>query len=83
MTKHEFDERLTTIQIYYYIPDYQSLLQEFIWQTIDSQPDFPRINQFLKYWQHNIDAKIHTIYLTHMDFWNKKYIIKNITEVKK
>jgi uncharacterized protein Usg len=79
MTKQEFDERLTTIQIYYYIPDYQSLLQEFIWQTVDRQPDFPRSHQFLDHWRIHIEARIHTIYLAHTDFWGKM-IFRNVTK---
>jgi uncharacterized protein Usg len=79
MTKQEFDERLTTIQIYYYIPDYQSLLQEFIWQTVDRQPDFPRSHQFLEHWRNHIEARIHTIYLAHTDFWGRT-IFRNVTK---
>lgn len=83
MVKPMFDERLTTIQVYYYIPDYQSLLNEFTWQTVDCQPDFPRIHQFLDYWRQNIEARIHTVYLTHIDFWNQKYIINHVLDIKK
>ena len=79
MTKLQFDERLTTIQIYYYIPDYQSLLQEFMWQTIDCQPNFPRTHQFLEHWRNHIEARIHTIYLAHTDFWGQT-TFKNITK---
>lgn len=66
-----FDERLTTIQIYYYIPDYESLLQEFTWQFVDYQPEFPRTHQFVDHWKRNVEARIHTIYLAHCDFWGK------------
>lgn len=79
MVKPLFDERLTTIQIYYYIPDYQSLLQEFTWQFVDYQPEFPRAHQFVHYWKDHIEARIHTIYLAHVDFWgNLKFT--NITK---
>mgnify|MGYP000328867124 CR=1 FL=1 len=78
MVKPVLDERLTTIQIYYYIPDYQSLLQEFTWQFVDYQPEFPRAHQFLEYWKGNIEARIHTIYLAHCDFWGKTILI-NVT----
>lgn len=79
MTKQTFDERLTTIQIYYYIPDYQSLLQEFTWQCVDYQPEFPRTHKFLRHWKDNIDARIHTIYLAHIDLWGN-LTFKNITK---
>lgn len=73
------NERKTTIQIYYYIPDYSNILQEFIWQCVDYQPEFPRTHQFLEYWHKNIEAKIHTIYLSQCDFWGN-YQYKNITQ---
>ena len=79
MVKPVFDERLTTIQIYYYIPDYQSLLQEFTWQFVDYQPEFPRAHQFLRHWKENVEARIHTIYLAHIDLWGN-LTFKNITK---
>ena len=32
------------IRIYYYLPDYSSLVQEFIWGTMDIIPEYPRFN---------------------------------------
>jgi uncharacterized protein Usg len=49
------------IRIYYYLPDYSSLVQEFIWGTMDIIPEYPRINKFLQYWHDNIDAVIASI----------------------
>jgi|TARA_R110000822_G_scaffold30716_1_gene89276 uncharacterized protein Usg len=49
------------IRIYYYLPDYSSLVQEFIWGTMDIIPEYPRINTFLNYWHENIDAVIASI----------------------
>jgi uncharacterized protein Usg len=53
--------RLTTVQVIYRMPDYLSLLQEFIWQTLDSPPDYQRIHEFLQYWEDNIEAPIHSV----------------------
>ena len=39
--------RLTTAQIFYHLPDYPQLLQEFIWQQLDVAPDFPQLKKFL------------------------------------
>tara|TARA_B100000902_G_scaffold311901_1_gene301870 strand:- start:890 stop:1060 length:171 start_codon:yes stop_codon:yes gene_type:complete len=33
-------------------------VNEFIWQTKDQQPDYPRITQFLDYWDKNIDGPV-------------------------
>ena len=52
---------LTTIQVYYWIPDYRHILQEFMWQTMDVSPEFPRMNKFLRYWEHNIEGPIHDV----------------------
>ncbi len=51
------------MQVVYYIPDYLHLVNEFIWQTEDQQPDYPRINQFLDYWDKNIDGPIKEVYI--------------------
>ncbi len=40
------------------MPDYLNLVNEFIWQTRDQQPDYPRIEEFLDYWDKNIDGPI-------------------------
>ena len=52
---------LTTIQVYYWMPDYRHILQQFIWQTMDVSPEFPRMNKFLHYWEHNIEGPIHDV----------------------
>ena len=51
------------MQVVYYIPDYLHLVNEFIWQTEDQQPDYPRINRFLDYWDKNIDGPIKEVYI--------------------
>jgi len=65
MTVEYTNNRLTTLQIYYYVPDYTSLIQEFVWQYEDCQPQYPRTHQFLNYWHINIDAVISEILLAH------------------
>ena len=54
---------LVTLNITYYRPDYRSILQEFIWQTMDVKPKYPRVQKFLNYWHNNIDAIINEIQL--------------------
>jgi len=44
-----------SVQVVYYMPDYLNLVNEFIWQTKDRQPDYPRIGRFLDHWDKNID----------------------------
>ena len=52
-----------SVQVVYYIPDYLSLVNEFIWQTEDQLPDYPRITRFLDYWDKNIDGPIKEVYI--------------------
>ena len=54
-------ERLTTTQVLYYMPDSPSLLQEFVWQTLDLAPEYPRIRRFLDFWRREIEAVIHSV----------------------
>ena len=49
---------LVTVDILYWMPDYENILQQFIWQTKDVVPDIQRVHKFLNYWNDNIDAVI-------------------------
>ena len=49
---------IVTINILYWMPDYTHILQEFIWQTSDVRPEYPRVHKFLNYWHENIEAVI-------------------------
>ena len=49
---------LVTVDILYWMPDYDNILQEFVWQTKDVVPEIPRVHKFLDYWHKNIDAVI-------------------------
>jgi uncharacterized protein Usg len=55
--------RLATAEVLYYIPDHPTLLQTFIWQTLDLAPQYPRIHKFLDFWRREIDAVIHSVTL--------------------
>ena len=55
--------RLATAEVIYYMPDHPSLLQSFVWQTLDLAPKYPRIHQFLEFWRREIDAVIHSVQL--------------------
>jgi uncharacterized protein Usg len=55
--------RLATAEVLYYLPDHPSLLQSFVWQTLDLAPSYPRIHRFLEFWRREIDAVIHSVQL--------------------
>lgn len=54
---------LVTVNVIYFIPDYNSLVNEFMWQTLDIQPKYPRVMKFLNFWQTEIEAVIKEIQL--------------------
>ena len=53
------------INVYYWMPDYNNVLQEFMWGTEDIVPEYPRVHKFLNYWHHNIDAVISEVLVSH------------------
>tara|TARA_B100001559_G_C16486192_1_gene616163 strand:+ start:156 stop:407 length:252 start_codon:yes stop_codon:yes gene_type:complete len=54
---------VASVQVIYYMPDYKNILNEFVWQTEDITPEFPRIGKFIKYWDENIEGLIRDIYV--------------------
>jgi uncharacterized protein Usg len=60
--KQEFrDYRLTTAEIIYHLPDQPEVLQSFIWQRLDSAPDFPELRRFLEFWSRTIEGRLHSV----------------------
>lgn len=59
--------RLTTAQIYYYMPDHPTLLQEFVWQQLDIAPRFPLLHRFIEFWKREVDAKLHSVKVAHTE----------------
>ena len=53
--------RLTTAEILYHMPDFPTVLQSYIWQEMDIQPDFPVLNKFLTFWQEELDGPLHSV----------------------
>ena len=52
------DYSLVTVRIIYFMPDYHSIIQEYVWQTLDLRPRYPRVQRFLDHWRREIDAVI-------------------------
>ena len=53
--------RLTTAHILYRMPDHPAFLQEYIWQELDIAPRFPVLAKFLRFWELNLDGKLHSV----------------------
>ncbi len=55
--------RLTTAEITYHLPDRPTLLQTYLWQEYDLAPRFPRLREFLAFWEENLDGPLHSVRL--------------------
>ena len=51
-------QHCVTVNVNYWMPDYQNILQEFIWQTDDYVPQLPRVHKFMNFWYKEIDAVV-------------------------
>jgi len=56
---------LTTAQIFYYRPEERHLLAEFVWQFYDIHPKFPRLWNFLEFWNTSIEGPINSVVIAH------------------
>ena len=65
---------LASVQVIYYIPDFPHIVNEFVWQTDDQRPDFPRIDRFLNYWDRYIDGPIKEVYIYDHDKHNVRVV---------
>jgi uncharacterized protein Usg len=52
---------LVTVDIFYYMPDYTHLVQEFIWQMEDNVPEMERVRKYLRHWKEEIDVVLKEI----------------------
>ena len=55
------DYRLTTAEIQYFMPDYPNLVQSYLWQSLDRLPDFPKLNEFLCFWERELEGTLHSV----------------------
>ena len=56
---------LTTAEMFYRIPDYQHVLNSYIWQGYDLAPDHPKLFEFVEFWQNELDGPQHSLRFTH------------------
>ena len=67
---------LTTIHVYYWMPDYRHILNLFSFQDDDIPPEYPRMQQFVKYWEENIEARIKEIQIGSVNQTNIRKVDK-------
>ena len=74
-------KKLVPLNVLYWLPDYNNILQQFTWQTKDIVPEYPRVHKFLNYWHEEIDAVIAEVQIAHSD--NHEYRpVKDFTIIK-
>lgn len=66
MNREQFEKmlrnyHLTTANILYHMPDHPKILQTYIWQELDINPDFPVLKKFLNFWERSLDGKLHSV----------------------
>ena len=64
---------IATVDILYWMPDYENILQQFMWQTTDYNPEYPRIHEFLIFWKDNIDAVIAEVSIADTPMRRRRY----------
>lgn len=56
---------LTTAEMFYRMPDYTNVLNSFIWQDYDLAPDYPKLLDFIAFWNEQIEGPLHSVRFTH------------------
>lgn len=56
---------LTTAEMTYRMPDHVHVLNTFVWQEYDLAPDYPRLFEFIEFWQDSIEGPLHHVRFTH------------------
>ena len=56
---------LTTANILYRMPDFETMLQSYVWQEYDLAPDYPRLFKFIEFWHEEIEGPLHSVRVAH------------------
>jgi uncharacterized protein Usg len=56
---------LTTAEIIYRRPDRKWLLQSYVWQGYDLFPKFPKLQEFLAFWQAKLEGPLFSVTVAH------------------
>ena len=65
LSPHLLGYGLTTASILYRFPDFKSILQAYIWQDYDTEPDFPKLRAFLEFWEKHLDGPLFSVKVVH------------------
>ena len=56
---------LTTAEFFYRMPDFQNVLNTYVWQEYDTAPDHPKLFKFIEFWQDTLDGPLHSVRFVH------------------
>lgn len=56
---------LTTAEMIYRMPDHKHVLNCYVWQDYDLAPDYPRLFEFIEFWNDTIEGPLHSVRFTH------------------
>lgn len=65
LSPHLMGYGLTTALILYRIPDFKRILQTYVWQEYDTEPDFPKLRAFLDFWDRKLDGPLFSVQISH------------------
>ena len=67
---------LTTAEILYRMPDHPALLQSYIWQDYDLFPKFPKLQEFLAFWQEKLEGPLFAVTVAHSRTANLSEVVQ-------
>ncbi|MEL7344251.1 MAG: usg protein [Pseudomonadota bacterium] len=56
---------LTTAEMVYRMPDYQHVLNIYVWQDYDLAPDHPKLFEFIEFWQETLEGPLQSVRFVH------------------
>lgn len=56
---------LTTAEMFYRMPDHPHVLNTFVWQDYDRDPDHERLFAFIDFWKAEIEGPLHSVRYVH------------------
>ncbi|WP_204114301.1 usg protein [Shimia biformata] len=56
---------VTTAEFFYHMPDHIHVLNSYVWQEYDLAPDYPKMFEFIEFWQRELDGPLHSVRFAH------------------
>ena len=73
--------RIVTVNILYRLPDFNHLIQQFVWQTEDTLPELPKVTRFIDYWDEHIEGAMVECQTFVSDFPTEAHVIDHYFEI--